>query len=142
MKARGRAYSPIKICTGTLVALGLVIRNLQAVWASAVMTALKKRGFRLESDNHAVNKQIEKVPGVSCRTKRRKWSTCGGRHVLGSLSCCKDIGRCRLRPNPRKCSPSLPPKVSLPPHVCPNDVLNATAYFQGVMTEVVGRLEL
>ena len=69
MMARGRAYSPIKTallatCIGTLVALGLVFRNLQAVRASAAMAAPKKGGFRVVSDYCAVNKQIEKVPGV------------------------------------------------------------------------------
>ena len=69
VKARGRVYSPIKTarlatCTETLVALGLVFRNLQAVWASAAIDAPKKGGFRLMSDYRAVDKQIEKVPGV------------------------------------------------------------------------------
>ena len=69
IKARGRVYSPIKTawlatCIGTLVALGLVFRNIQAVWASAAMDAPQKGGFRLVSDYRAVNKQIKKVPGV------------------------------------------------------------------------------
>ena len=67
VKARGRVYSPIKtmwLAIGTLVALGLEFRNLQAVWANAAMAALKKGGFRLMSDYHVVNKQIEKVPGL------------------------------------------------------------------------------
>ena len=60
VKARGRVYSPIKTawlatCIGMLVALGLVFRNLQAVWASATMAAPKKGGFRLVSDYRAVN---------------------------------------------------------------------------------------
>ena len=73
VKARGRVYSPIKTawlatCIGTLVALGLVFRNMRAVWASVAMAAPTKGGFRLVSDYRAVNKQIEKV----CRTKRRR----------------------------------------------------------------------
>ena len=36
-----------------------------------------------------------------------------GRDVLGSLTCCKGIGRCRWQSNPRRCSPSPPPKVCL-----------------------------
>ena len=49
-KVRGRIFSPIKterLATRieTLVALGLVFRNLQAVWASAAMAEPKKRGF-------------------------------------------------------------------------------------------------
>ena len=41
-----------------------MFRNLQAVCASAAVAALKKGGFRLVSDYRAVNKQIEKGPGV------------------------------------------------------------------------------
>ena len=43
--------------------LGLVFHNLQTVWASAALAAPKKGGFWLMSDYHALNKQIEKVPG-------------------------------------------------------------------------------
>ena len=70
VKAGGREYSLIKTAwlatciIGTLVALGLVFRSLQAVWASAAMTASKKGGFRLVSVCCAVDKQIEEVPGV------------------------------------------------------------------------------
>ena len=47
-KARGRVYSPIKTvwlvtCIGSLVALGLVLRNLQAVWARAAMAVPKTK---------------------------------------------------------------------------------------------------
>ena len=51
-------------CIGTLVVLGLVFRNLDAVWASVVTAAHKKGGFRLLRDYREVNKQIEKVPDV------------------------------------------------------------------------------
>ena len=70
VKAAGRAYSPITTVwlttwIGTLVALGLVFRNLQAVWASSVaIAAPKKGGFCFVSDYRAVNKQIDKVPSV------------------------------------------------------------------------------
>ena len=37
---------------------------MQAVWASAAMTAPKKGGYCLVSDYRAVNKQVEKVTGV------------------------------------------------------------------------------
>ena len=47
VKAGERVYSPIKIawlaiCIGTLIALGLVLGNLQAMWANAAMAAPKK----------------------------------------------------------------------------------------------------
>ena len=68
VKARGRVYVPIKTAwltrIGIMVALGLVFCNMQAVWTSAAMAATKKGGFCLVSVCRAVNKQIEKVPGV------------------------------------------------------------------------------
>ena len=65
----GVYYSPIKTawlatCIGTLVALGLVFRNLRAVWASVAKAAPKKGGLSLASDYDVINKQTEKVPGV------------------------------------------------------------------------------
>ena len=123
VKARRRVYSPIKTarlttCIGTSVALGLVFGNLQAVWARAAMAGNKKGGFCLVSDYHAINKRI----GTGCHAKPRGGDggrTCEGRHVLGSLICCKDIARDRWRPKPRKCLPSPPREVRLPPSVCP-----------------------
>ena len=69
VKASLRVYSPRKTawlagCMATLVALGLVLRSLQAVWASAAMATPKKGGYRLVSDYLAVNKRIKKVPSV------------------------------------------------------------------------------
>ena len=69
VKAQGRVYAPIKTawlaaCIGTLVTFGLEFRNFYAVWASATMAAPGMGGFRLVSEHRAVNKQIEKVPGV------------------------------------------------------------------------------
>ena len=72
LEAYRRIYSPIKTawmaaCLGTLVALGRVFRNLQAVCTSAAMAAPKKGGFRLVSDYHAINKQI----GTGCHAELR-----------------------------------------------------------------------
>ena len=58
IKASGCVYSPIKIawmatCIEILVVLGLVFRNMQAVWARAAMAAPKKGGFCFVSDYRA-----------------------------------------------------------------------------------------
>ena len=91
VKARGRAFSPIKTawletCIGTLVALGRVFRNMQAVWTSAAMGAPQKGGFCLVSDYRAVNKQIEKVPGVMPNQETEmadmQRATCFGKHEM------------------------------------------------------------
>ena len=69
VKARRCVYLPIKTawlatCIGTLVALMLVFRNLQAVLASTAMAAPKTGGFCLVSDYRAVNQQIKKYGPV------------------------------------------------------------------------------
>lgn len=66
VKVRPRAYNPVlsawmAACMATLVALGLVFVNMQAVWASAAMMGHKQnsRGCMV-GDFRAVNKQVEK----------------------------------------------------------------------------------
>ena len=144
-KARERAYSPIKTawlatCIGNLVGLGLVFRNLHTMWACAAMAAPKKGGFRLVSDYRAVYKQIAKVPSVMPNQEAEMVDILGA-HVLGSLTCCKDIGRCRWRPKPRKCSPSLP-RWSVHPHACSPRRFERDRLLRRCDNRIVGRLEL
>ena len=54
VKARPRRYHPVKTgwlasCIAALVAFGLLVRNIQAVWASPAMAVPKKDTFRLVS---------------------------------------------------------------------------------------------
>ena len=99
------------------------------------MAAPKKEGFRLVSDYRGVNKQVEK-DRVSCPTKRRKRSTCGSRHDLGSLRCCKDVGLAAGGRSPGSVTIATPEGLFTPAHVH-QDVLNVAAYFTGVMTELL-----
>ena len=69
MKARPSRYDPVKTgwltsCIPALVAFGLIVRNIQAVWASPAMAVPKKDTFRLVSDYQAVNSQVEQTPKV------------------------------------------------------------------------------
>lgn len=69
VKAHGRKHSPAKAswlaaCVASLVALGLVFLNPQAVWASPAMAVTKKGNQRFASDYRAANSQFEKVPEV------------------------------------------------------------------------------
>ena len=69
MKARPRRYDPVKTgwlasCIAALVAFGLIVWNIQVVWASPAMAVPKNNSFRLVSDFKAVNEQVEKSPGV------------------------------------------------------------------------------
>ena len=50
---------------------------MQAVWASSAMAAPKKQGYRLVSDYHAVNKQMEKVSGVMADLEAESGWLCG-----------------------------------------------------------------
>ena len=68
VRARPRRYDPVKTgwlasCIAALVAFGLLVRNIQAVWASPAMAVPKRDTFRLVSDYQAVNSQVEQSPG-------------------------------------------------------------------------------
>ena len=120
VKARGCVYSPIKTawlaaCIGTLVALGLVFRNLQAVWVRAALAVPKKEVFRLVGDYRAVNKQIEKVPGVM-RNQEAEMTNLRGATCLGKLDMLQGYCQMRLAAEVQEVfSPSPPPK-SVYPH--------------------------
>ena len=68
VKARPRRYDPVKTgwlewCIAALVAFGLIVWNIQPVWASPA-TVPKRDTFRLVSDYQAVNSQVEQTPKV------------------------------------------------------------------------------
>ncbi|CAM9316384.1 unnamed protein product, partial [Hapterophycus canaliculatus] len=55
VKAKPRRYNPVRIewlapWIAALAAFGLLVRNIQAMWASPVMAVLKRDTFRLVSD--------------------------------------------------------------------------------------------
>ena len=123
VKARERVYSSIKTtwlatCIGTLVALGLVFRNLQVVWASAAMAAPKKGEFRLVSDYHVVNKQIEKVAGVM-PNQEAEMVDLRGATCFGKLDIPQEFWQMPLAAEAQEVSTIATPKVCLPPRVCP-----------------------
>ena len=69
VKARPRRYDPVKTgwlasCIAALVAFGLLVRNIQAVWARPAMAVPKRDTFRVVSDYQAVNSQVEQTPKV------------------------------------------------------------------------------
>ena len=69
VKARPRRYDPVKTgwlasCIAALGAFGLLVRNIQAVWASPAMVVPKRDTLRLVSDYQAVNSQVEQTPKV------------------------------------------------------------------------------
>ena len=141
VKASGRIYSPIKTawlatCIGTLVALGLVFCNLQAVWASAAMAASKKGGFRLVSDHRAVNKQIEKVPGVM-PNQEAEIADLRGAKCFRKLDMLQGYWQMPLASEAQQMFIIATPEGLFTPARVPRGVLNAMAYFQGLMTELL-----
>ena len=88
VKARPRTYSPTKtawlaMCLTTLVAMGLLFLNPQAVWTSAAMALDKSGGkHRLVSDFRAVNKTVENssvpMPNQEAEMQRLGQATCYG----------------------------------------------------------------
>ena len=65
VKARPRVYNLIKTAwLASYAALGLVLLNMQPVWASVAMATPKKGGFRMVSDFQVANQQVKKVLGV------------------------------------------------------------------------------
>ena len=83
------------------------------------------------SDYRAVNKQIEKVPGV-IPNQGAEIADLRGAICFGKIDMLQEDWQM-----------SLAPEGLFTPTLVPQGILNATAYFQGVGDDrVVGRLEL
>eukprot|EP00903_Cladosiphon_okamuranus_P015275 g14116.t1 len=142
VKARPREYNPEKTmwltsCLATLVALGMLFLNPQAVWASAVMALPKSGGtYRLVSDFRAVNKVVEKNPGVmpnlEASMQRLGKATC-----YGSLDMLQGYWQMPLAPASQEIFTIVGPGGLYTPTRVPQGVLNATSYFQSTMTTLL-----
>eukprot|EP00903_Cladosiphon_okamuranus_P011351 g10699.t1 len=141
VKARPRTYNPAKTawlttCLATLVAMGLLFLNKQAVWASAVMATPKKQGYRMVGDFRLVNKAVEKSPGVmpnqEASMQRLSQATC-----YGSLDMLQGYWQMPLAPESQEFFTISGPGGLYTPTRVPQGVLNATAYFQATMTELL-----
>ena len=100
VKAQPRVYNPVKTtwlaaCMASLAALGLVFRNMQAVWASAAMATLKEGGFRLVSDFRAATQRVEKVSGVM-PNQEANMATLSEANFFGSLYLFQGYWQCSL----------------------------------------------
>ena len=118
VKARPRRYDPVKTgwlasCIAALVAFGLLVRNIQAVWASPAMAVPKKDTFRLISDYQAVNSQVEQSPGVMPHQEDMRESL--GAKCFGKMDLLQGYWQMSLAPEAQKrSSQSSRPKVCLP----------------------------
>lgn len=124
----------------TLVALGLVYRRLQAVWASAAMATPTKGGYRLVSDYRAVNKQTEKVPSVMPNHEAEMVDLLGAA-CFGKLDMLQGYWQMPLAADAQEIFTIATPEGLFTPTRVPQGVLNATGYFQGIMTGLLAGLQ-
>eukprot|EP00903_Cladosiphon_okamuranus_P006086 g5996.t1 len=144
VKARPRTYNPAKTawlttCLATLVAMGLLYLNKQAVWASAVMATPKKNSYRMVGDFRGVNNAVEKSPGVMPNREesmhRLSEATC-----YGSLDMLQGYWQMPLAPDSQEIFTIVGPGGLYTPTRVPQGVLNATSYSQATMTELLDGL--
>ena len=109
---------------------------MQAVWASAAMAAPKKGGFCLVNDYRAVNKKIEKVLGVM-PNQEAEMVDLRGATCFGKLDMLQGYWQMPLAAEAQEMFTIAAPEGLFTPTRVPQGVLNATAYFQGVMTELL-----
>ena len=117
VKARPRRYDPVKTgwlasCIAALVAFGLIVWNIQAVWASPAMPVPKRDTFRLVSDYQAVNSQVEQSPGVMPNQEDMRELL--GAKCFGKLDLLQAYWQCPWLRRSKRSSPSSRLKICLP----------------------------
>lgn len=121
----------------TLVTLGLVFLNPQAVWASAAMAVPKKGGYRLVSDYRAVNKQVKKVPAIM-PNQEATMARLRGAKFFGKSDMLQGYWHCQLAEEAQKVAK---PEGKYTPRRGTQSILNATGKFQDMMTQVLADLD-
>ena len=141
VKARPRVYHPVKTawlaaCMASLADLGLVILNMQAVWASVAMATPKKGGFRLVSDFRAANQRVEKVPGVM-PNQEASMAKLSEAKLYGSLILLQGYWQCPMAPEEQEIFTIATPGGLYTPTRVPQEILNATSCFQATLIRVL-----
>ena len=144
VKARPRRYDPVKtgwlaLCIAALVAFGLLVRNIQAVWASPAMAVPMRDTFRLVSDYQAVNSPVEQSPGVM--PNQDDMPELLEAKCFGKLDLVKGYGQMPFPPEAQEVFTIVTPDGLFTPTRVPQGLLNATSYFQGVMTDLLRGLD-
>ena len=99
------------------------------------MAVPKKDSFRLVSDYKAANEQVEKSPGVMPNQEADMVDLLSAR-FFGKLDL-QGYWQMPLAEEAREIFTITTPLGLFTPTRVPQGVLNATAYFQGVMTELL-----
>ena len=123
-------------CVAALLAFGLVFQNLQAVWFSPAMAVPKKDSFRLVSGYKAVREQVEKSPGVMPIQEADMVNLLSAR-FFGKLDLFQGNWQMPWVEEALEIFTIATPLDSFTPTRVPQGVLNAAAFFQGVMTELL-----
>ena len=145
IKAKARRYNATKsawltACMAALLAFGLVVRNLQEVWASPAMAVPKKKSYRLVSNYQAIDSQVEKCPGVM-PNQEADMADLLGANCFGKLDMLQGYWQMPLANIAQEIFTIATSDGLFTPTRVPQGVLNATAYFQGVMSELLHGLK-
>lgn len=139
VKGKLRRYDPVKTgwlaaCIAALMTFGLLVRNVQAVWANPAMAVPKRDIFRLDSDSQAINTLVEQSPGVMpIQEDKRKLL---GEHCFGEMDLLQRYWQMSLTPEAREIfTEKATPEGLFTPTRVPQGVSNATEYFQCALTD-------
>ena len=135
VKARPRRYDPVKTgglasCIAALAVFGLIVRNIQAVWASPAMAVPTRDTFRLVSDYQAVNSQVEQSPGVMSNQEDMRELL--EAKCFGKLDLLQGYWQMPSAPEAQEVITVVAPDGLFTPTRVLQRVLHATSYFQGV----------
>ena len=146
VRARPRVYNPVKTtwlaaCTASSAALALVFFDMQAAWASAAMAMPKKGGFCLVRNFRAANQRVEKVPG-EMPNQEASMAKPSNAQFYGSLVILQGYWQSPLAPEAEEIfTIATPGGLYTPRTRVPQGILNATSYFQAMLTRVLEGLD-
>ena len=106
------------------------------MWASPAMTVPKRQTFPLVSDYQAVNSQVEQSPGVMPNQEDMMRELLGAK-CFWKLFLLQGYRQMPLAPDAQEVFTIVTPDGLFTPTRVPQGVLNATSYFQGVMTDLL-----
>ena len=145
-KAKPRVYLPeknawLKEHFELLCETGMLYPNPQAICASVAMAFPKGPGkrYRWLAVFFTINDQCELVPGPM-RNPEIEGRKCAGAVAFCMIDCLQGYWQCPLAEEAREYFTFVTGNGLFTPTRVSQGVINATAYFQGMMIEVLGNL--
>ena len=119
----------------------MVYPNPQTICASVAMAFPKGsgKGYRLVADFPPINDQCELVPGAM-RNPEIEGEKRVGAVAFCTMDCLQDYWQCSLVEEAHEYFTFVTGDGLFTPTRVPQGVMNATSYFQGMMTKVLGHL--